>query len=99
MQVLIQPCLNPAAEIDLTEPLIAAIAEQLWIHCGGNAELNWIEAEAHLKHLLGSNAGEVGGQARVGTKRRTVSVRRRDKVAVRRPAKRKVRERTRAVPR
>lgn len=98
MRVLIQPCLNPEAEIDVTGPLIAAIAEQLWIHCGGNAELNWIEAEAHLKRLLGAHAGEVGGEG-VRRKRRSAPGRREVGISIRKPALRKGNERSRAAPR
>ncbi|TVQ62776.1 MAG: hypothetical protein EA379_05030 [Phycisphaerales bacterium] len=39
---------NPALEIDVTHRLVAAIAEELWRACGGNDELNWLEAEQHL---------------------------------------------------
>ncbi len=54
MRILIRPMLDPRREIDLTEVLVSAIAEELWRHYGGNEQLNWIEAEMHLDNLVGA---------------------------------------------
>jgi hypothetical protein len=52
-------------ELDVTERIVAAIAEQIGHRVGGNPVLNALEAEAHLQRLLGGRAphgfsGEVG---------------------------------------
>jgi hypothetical protein len=57
--------LEPQREIDVTELLITAIAQELWRACGGNDHLNWIEAESHLRQIIGlhdapADAGEAG---------------------------------------
>lgn len=52
MRVVVHPMLEPERQIDLTERLIAAIAEELWRTHGGNDQLNWIEAEAHLRRIV-----------------------------------------------
>jgi hypothetical protein len=53
MQVIIRPVANPEREIDLTERLVSAIAEELWRLYGGNEQLNWLEAERHLTQIVG----------------------------------------------
>jgi hypothetical protein len=44
--------LEPEQERDVTDRLVAAIAEELWRLYGGNEQLNWVEAEAHLRRIL-----------------------------------------------
>lgn len=53
MRIIIHPLTEPEREIDVTHRLIAAIAEELWRHGGGNDHLNWIEAERHLRRIVG----------------------------------------------
>jgi hypothetical protein len=53
MNIVIRPVLEPRSEIDITRRLTAAIAEELWLRFGGNALLNWLEAEHHLKRIAG----------------------------------------------
>jgi hypothetical protein len=53
MRITIRPAMEPFRAIDITDRLIAAIADELWRACGGNAQLNWIEAEAHLAAIMG----------------------------------------------
>lgn len=57
-RITIRPILDPAIEIDLTHRLVAAIAEEIWRVCGGNDELNWLEAEQHLA-TIASRGGVV----------------------------------------
>lgn len=60
MRIMIRPAIDQQREIDLTQRLIAAIAEELWQRYGGNEQLNWLEAEAHLKRLVGQVQVEAG---------------------------------------
>ena len=53
MRIIVRPIVAPQREIDLTQRLIAAIAEELWRLYGGNEQLNWLEAELHLQHIVG----------------------------------------------
>ena len=53
MRVTVRPILDPGHEMDVTRPLIAAIADQLWRRYGGNDKVNWLEAELHLECLMG----------------------------------------------
>lgn len=43
---------DPAVEIDVTLSITRAVAEEIWRSTGGNAVLNWIEAEAFVERLL-----------------------------------------------
>lgn len=52
MRCIIRPTAAPHDQLDLTERLTAAIAEELWRHYGGNDRLNWFEAEMHLQRML-----------------------------------------------
>jgi hypothetical protein len=52
MKIIVRPILDPQREIDLTQRLVAAIAEELWRLFGGNDTLNWIEAEWHLQRIV-----------------------------------------------
>lgn len=54
MRIIVRPIVDPQREIDLTQRLIAAIAEELWRLYGGNEQLNWLEAELHLQHIVGA---------------------------------------------
>ncbi len=53
MKIIVRPMVDPQREIDLTRPLVAAIAEELWRLYGGNEHLNWLEAELHLQSIIG----------------------------------------------
>jgi hypothetical protein len=53
MKIIIHPVVDPRREIDLTNRLVAAIAEELWRLYGGNERLNWLEAERHLERIVG----------------------------------------------
>ncbi|HWQ28594.1 MAG TPA: hypothetical protein VNN12_06180 [Dehalococcoidia bacterium] len=53
MRVVIRPTLSPDRDLDLTRPLIAAIANELSRAHGGNDVLNWLEAERVLQRLIG----------------------------------------------
>jgi len=52
MRLVIRPLSDPTNEIDVTRPLVKAIAEELWRHYGGNDVLNWIEAQGHVETLF-----------------------------------------------
>jgi len=51
MTITIRPAANPAHEINLTHALIAAVAHQIHLSCGGNDVLNWLEAENFIARL------------------------------------------------
>jgi hypothetical protein len=53
MKIVIRPIVDPQREIDLTNRLVSAIAEELWRLYGGNDHLNWLEAERHLERIVG----------------------------------------------
>jgi hypothetical protein len=61
MKVIVRPVTDPECEIDITQRLVAAIAEELWRLYGGNDELNWIEAECHLERIVGAARAEAKG--------------------------------------
>ncbi|MFN0011857.1 MAG: hypothetical protein ACKVS8_09465 [Phycisphaerales bacterium] len=61
MRIIIRPVVDRQREIDLTQRLTAVIAEELWRLYGGNEQLNWLEAELHLKRIV----GEARAEARV----------------------------------
>ena len=63
MRLVIRPVQDPQREIDLAHRLTAAIAEELWSRYGGNEQLNWVEAELHLRGLVESVRGQVNGEA------------------------------------
>lgn len=67
MKIVLRPALNPREEIDVTEALVAAIAAELARRCGGNDQLNWLEAERHLRCIVG---GEAPGAESTGGPRR-----------------------------
>lgn len=52
LRFVIQPILGSGEEIDVTDAVTRAIAQELWNHSGGNAVVNWLEAESHLQKLL-----------------------------------------------
>lgn len=58
MRIIIRPVADRQREIDLTQRLIAAIAEELWRLFGGNEQLNWLEAEMHLRTIVGQARAE-----------------------------------------
>jgi len=58
MRIIIRPIMDRQREIDLTQRLIAAIAEELWRLYGGNEQLNWLEAEMHLQRIVGETRAE-----------------------------------------
>jgi hypothetical protein len=58
MKIIIRPAMEPQHEIDVTQRLVAAIAEELWRVSGGNDRLNWLEAEAHLQRIVGDARAE-----------------------------------------
>jgi hypothetical protein len=60
MRIIIRPVVDRQREIDLTQRLIAAIAEELWRLYGGNEQLNWLEAEMHLRGIVGEARAEAG---------------------------------------
>lgn len=60
MRIIICPVVDRQREIDLTQRLIAAIAEELWRLYGGNEQLNWLEAEMHLKRIVGEERADAG---------------------------------------
>ncbi|MCC6659858.1 MAG: hypothetical protein IT437_03125 [Phycisphaerales bacterium] len=71
MRLVIRPDQDPQREIDVTHRLVAAIAAEIWEACGGNDELNWIEAEAHLRRIVGQARAQareprVNGGGRIG---------------------------------
>ena len=53
MRITITPVAEPETEIDVTQRLVAAIAEEIWRACGGNDALNWLEAERQVKGHTG----------------------------------------------
>ena len=53
MRITIRPIADPRREIDLTSRLVSAIAEELWRLYGGNDQVNWLEAEHHLRRIVG----------------------------------------------
>lgn len=55
MRILIRPAIDQHCEIDVTKRLVAAIAEELWLHSGGNDQVNWLEAELHLERIIGES--------------------------------------------
>ena len=52
MRVTIRPLNEPHLEIDVTDPVVAAIADRLAECTGGNRQLNLLEAELHLGRIL-----------------------------------------------
>jgi len=63
MRLVSRPIQDSQREIDVAHRLTAAIAEELWRLFGGNEQLNWVEAELHLKRLVESLRGQVNGEA------------------------------------
>lgn len=53
MRITVRPVADPKREIDLTSHLVSAIAAELWRLYGGNDQLNWLEAESHLRRIVG----------------------------------------------
>lgn len=53
MKLLIRPLRDRQRELDVTHRLVSAIAEELCRRYGGNDTLNWLEAEGHLRTLIG----------------------------------------------
>ena len=63
MRIVIQPLAAPDRKVDVTAPLVHAIARCLGDHLGGNEVLNELEAEVHLRQMLrdASSAATEGG--------------------------------------
>jgi hypothetical protein len=61
MRIVIRPSASPERELDVTQAVVAAVAHELWKHCGGNEVLNWVEAERQVARLL-----PAGGPTRAG---------------------------------
>lgn len=53
MKILVRPVVDPQRELDLTNCLVSAIAEELWRLYGGDEQLNWFKAERHLERIVG----------------------------------------------
>jgi hypothetical protein len=58
MRLVIRPAAAPAAAIDVTHAVVAAIARELSRFHGGNDTLNWLEAEQIVTDLLRRANGE-----------------------------------------
>jgi len=58
--ISIRPTAAPQRTIDLTRAITAAVAHELWLQCGGNENLNWLEAERFVNALSAhlQSAGE-----------------------------------------
>jgi hypothetical protein len=65
--------MEPQREVDITERLIAAIAEELWRLYGGDDQLNWLEAEAHLQRIVGEVKAETSAAALSSLKARAAA--------------------------
>jgi len=52
MRIVIRPVMEPQRELDVTHRLIGVIAEELRKTYGGNEQLNWLEAEQHLREIV-----------------------------------------------
>ena len=62
MRITIHPLSAPEREVDVTEGLVKAIADRLSEVSGGSRVLDELEAECHLRRLVGAAArgeGEV----------------------------------------
>jgi hypothetical protein len=57
MRLTIRPLNEPHVEIDVTGPVLAAIADRIADRTGGNRQLNLLEAELHLRRMI-REAGE-----------------------------------------
>lgn len=55
MRLTIRPLLSPDRELDVTEPVLRAIAGSMADQFGGNEQLNLLEAEFHLERMLGTH--------------------------------------------
>ena len=67
MRLTIRPMLAPDRELDVTEPVVRAIAGHMAAELGGNEQLNLLEAELHLRRIMrqpGSGAGATAGARR-----------------------------------
>ena len=51
MPISVRPSMSPDRELELTAVLTAAVAHELWKHCGGNEVVNWLEAELFVASL------------------------------------------------
>lgn len=63
MQILIRPDVSPKQELDLTRRLVSAIADELWRLAGSKHRLDWLEAERHLRRIVGEARSEAGDTA------------------------------------
>ena len=52
MRIIITPLVDPDARIDVTDGIVAALADQLGRRGGGNAVLDSLEAERQLHEIL-----------------------------------------------
>ena len=57
MRITITPLVDPGTEIDVTEGIVSAIADQLSRRTGGNAVLNALEPARHLPEILRRGTG------------------------------------------
>lgn len=69
MRIVIRPVLEPQRELDVTRRLISAIAEELWRLYGGNEQLNWLEAEQHLRGIVGQTQADAERAAALNAER------------------------------
>ncbi len=52
MKIMIRPMQDSLTQVDVTHRVVSAIAHELWERYGGNEQLNWLEAESHVRRLL-----------------------------------------------
>ena len=67
MRLTIRPMLAPDRELDVTEPVVRAIAGHMAAELGGNEQLNLLAAELHLRRIMrqpGSGVGAAAGARR-----------------------------------
>ena len=57
MKIVVRPMADPTREIDVTGAMVEAIARELARHCGGNEQVNLMEAERHLSSIVGATPG------------------------------------------
>lgn len=63
MRIVIRTSTGPQRELDVTQAVVSAVAYALWQNFGGNATLNWMEAERQLIRLMGPDRPAPGRAA------------------------------------
>lgn len=58
MKLVIRPIQDSHRELGVSHRVVSVIAAELWRLCGGNDELNWLEAELHLGRMVGEARAE-----------------------------------------